>query len=276
MKHLRLICFLTLLTIFAAPHAEAQFEGDGDSVQYGERRKKTELPYFGIGGGYMGMYSIVNTDPLNRIAEGFGLDASSQNLLLNGGTAYFGLSHIRLAYFNVGGGVESSETVELNNVEYQRTFRFNRNITGVQIGVPLPIVRPVLWVIPEIMIGGMKQSIQVEQFQKGELQFDSLYNPDSFNGIRQHSNLSINSTERSFFLQPSVTVEYGLLPYFLILRAGAGYAFNFHNDWEETSGHVLQDGPTIDGNLNLHFGVSLDLAAILFYSASESVKDILN
>ncbi|MCB0711181.1 MAG: hypothetical protein KDD67_02505 [Ignavibacteriae bacterium] len=57
---------------------------------------------------------------------------------------------------------------------------------------------------------------------------------------------------------------------------GAGYVFSFHNDWEETSGHLLQSGPTSDGNFNLHFGVSLDLAALMFYSATEGLKDVLN
>ncbi|MGE3801923.1 MAG: hypothetical protein AB7H80_12960 [Candidatus Kapaibacterium sp.] len=236
-----LLTLLIVLAAFGSPFALAQTE-EVEAKDSVDMVDDSELPYFGFGGGYAIAYSFVNSDDLKRIGNDF--DISLDGLYLYGGTAYVGFSKVRIAYYSVGGTTEATRTIVIDSVETQQTFSFSRVINAAQVGHPFRITPPSLWFIPEIMVGGSTQNLIIKDRQ-GEKNIKQL----------------------SFFFQPSLTVEYGW-GNVIIFRTGLGYAFSYGSNWKDTSGQVVADGPEVNGNFNMQFGVSFDIAGLLILSAS--------
>ena len=278
MKHICMSMFLLLsILLFSARTSQSQeFDDFAFEDMEEDNRANAHYDYFGLGAGYTGMYSPVISDDLASLTGDLGLQPEINNLLLHGWTVYAGLPSFRLAYFHVSGSAETKSVVTINNAIYERTLRLRRDIGAGQLGIPIGLARPQLWLFPGIMIGEITQRIEVDQQQAGTLFFDSLYNASHFDGTQPNTITNLSSSHSAFFLQPSLTVEYGLLPYVLIFRAGAGYGFGLGGDWEDNSGRVLEEGPEIKNNINIHFGVSLDIAGLIAYSISSSVQGSLN
>lgn len=258
---------LLLLTLFAASAAVAQ-EDEDDFDDYNFDDIPTDdfrdLDYVGFGGGYLGMYSLVNFDEINAIASDFGLGEFGSGMLLNGGGGFLGgvgIRNLRYGIYGLGGSKEVSGTVALNGTDYNRTLRFSTGLVAAQLDYAFFLPPNGLMLFPGVMIGRGTSDIELHQVRDDGITFGTLFNEQEFSGGQDTTGLNMYSRvgRSSFHVQPTLNIEFAINQ-FILLRAGAGYGFNFAGEWSDPSGSTVSDVPDVNSDgFNVHFGLFVGL-----------------
>lgn len=260
-----LLLLLTLLagtTLFAQEEEEEDFDDyNFDDVPTDDYR---DLDYVGFGGGYLGMYSLINYEEMNKIAATFGMGEFSSGMLMNGGGGFLGgvgIRNLRYGIYGLAGSKSISQIDTIGGTPYNKTLRFSSGLVAAQLDYAIFLPPDGLMVFPGVMVGRGTNDIEFHQVRDGGVAFDTLFNPTRFEGGGDSSGLNYYSriSRSSLYVQPTLNIEYSLNQ-FVLLRAGAGYALNFGGEWSDASGTAVANVPDVKSDgLNIHFGLFVGL-----------------
>lgn len=232
-----------------------------------------ELPYIGVGAGYVGMLSFMNFDELNTLNGRLGFSADDDfkgPLLMHGGGGWtvIGLiPNLRLGVYGAGGSTSKSRTVAINGVDYNRAVRFDVGFTAAHIDYAIPLLRGFA-VVPGVMVGSGSNTYKIVQTQTAGANIENFLGgysgfPPSGGSSTPFADNRSSTMERSFlFVYPAVNLEYAITQ-FVMIRAGGGYQFTGLTGtakWLDTEGTELANVPDIssDGPM-VQIGVFLGL-----------------
>lgn len=250
-----------LLLALAGTQASAQTDDDDfdynfDDIPVDDYK---DLDYIGFGGGYLGMYSLLNYDELNAVGNRFGFDDFSGGMILNGGGGFIGgvgIKNLRFGIYGLGGSKEQTITAET----YSRTMRLSNSLVAAQLDYAVFLPPDGLMLFPGAMIGRGSNTLELYQVQNGELPFNTVFNDDAFGpGADTTLNHYSRIQRNPIYLQPTLNLEYAFNE-FIVLRLGGGYALNFGGTWTDVVGNDVSDVPDINANgFNAHLGLFVGL-----------------
>lgn len=256
--------FIVLLALagasqFAMAQTDDDFELDYnfDSIPVDDYR---DLDYIGFGGGYLGMYSLLNYDELNTVAAQFGMEDFSGGMLMNGGGGFIGglgIRNVRFGFYGVGGSLEKTTSTDV----YNRTLRFSSSLVALQLDYAIFMPPDGLMLFPGVMVGRGSNSLELHQVANDSVDFGALFNTGTFNGTGDGTdpNRYAQISRNTLHVQPTLNIEYAINQY-VVVRGGAGYSFNFGGTWNDLSGTDVEGVPDITSDgLGIHFGLFVGL-----------------
>lgn len=259
---------LLLLTLLTGTALFAQEDDDDDFDDYNFDDIPTDdyrdLDYVGFGGGYLGMYSLVNFDAMNEIATDLGMEQFGSGMLMNGGGGFLGgvgIRNMRYGIYGLGGSKEVSQVDTIGGASYNKTLRFSSGLVAAQLDYAIFLPPDGLMVFPGVMIGRGTNRIEYNQVTDGGTGFDTLFSPGRFGGGGNEGGLNYYSSisRSSLYVQPTLNIEYSLNQ-FILLRAGGGYGWNFGGEWSDPSGAAISNVPDVSSDgFNIHFGLFVGL-----------------
>ena len=225
-----------------------------------------ELDYIGFGLGYLGNYAMLSLDDVNEIGAEFGLDPLSSGVLSHGFGVFLGgigLRNIRYGFYNQGGSVETLKPVTLDEQDYTRKLVFSSNLLTFQLDYAIFLkFQQGLVLFPGLAVSRETTELELFQIKSDNLSYDELFNPFDYNSIDTvavEQNRYGRLVRNSFQIRPMVSVDFAI-NYFLVARAGAGYAFNLTGDWNHASGDPISGVPEIQSDgLLFQFGLFVGL-----------------
>ncbi len=242
----------------AQPGDDFELDYNFDSIPVDDYR---DVNYIGFGGGYLGMYSLLNYDELNTVAASFGLEDFSGGLLMNGGGGFLagvGPENIRLGIYGVGGQLEKTVSTDA----FKRTLRLSSSLVALQLDYAIFLPADGLMLFPGVMLGRGTNTLELYQVMASDsVRFDTLFNNPTFGGASDGSstNRYARISRSTLHLQPTLNLEYAINQ-FVMIRAGAGYGLNFGGTWNDPIGTEVDDVPDINSDgLSVHFGLFVGL-----------------
>jgi hypothetical protein len=197
---------------------------DLDRLEIPTPTSEPSVPYFSLGGGFIGMFLFPGLDALNAKTEQWQLGSFSRPLFLSGieGVVTLGvIPNLRIGVFGIGGSKQLERSL---SADTQRQAEFFLGATGFSVAYALVPVRS-LAVLPTL--SGGWGTIRLEFAQSPtRTRWDELAP-----GLGTASSLQRLSASY-FFVHPQLYFEYAPLP-FLMLRLGGGYQFSFVGEWKQ-------------------------------------------
>lgn len=239
-------------------------QGGGNEFDFSDIPVDEETPpYIGVGGGYIGTYSLLNFDELNKIAEPLGISGFTGGLWMNGGggfTAIGFIPNLRLGVYGFSGSRQKSTTVQVQDESVTRTIRLSDGLTLAHIDYAIPLLRA-FTVLPGVMLGAGTHTFEIAQTRAGGEEFSNLSLPAHFSGDslgRLDQDVRIS---RSYFaVTPTLNLEYAFTQFFM-LRGGVSYALSLvPSNWTDGGGTEIKNVPELNTNgLTLQLGLFVGL-----------------
>ncbi|MCS6966159.1 MAG: hypothetical protein NZ473_05275 [Candidatus Kapabacteria bacterium] len=226
--------FLLFAFFSAVARLPAQQEDlDIDRLEIPAPPPETPVPYFGLGGGFVGTFLFPKLDALNTKSQQWDVGTFSQPLFMSGveGVVTVGLiPNLRISVFGLGGSKELQKSL---SADTQRRAGFALSATGLSIAYAIVPARS-LTIVPTVSSGwGM---LNVEFAQAPTHTRWETVSPNS-EGPLLH-----RLTASYLFVHPQLYAEYAPLP-FLMIRLGGGYQFSFLGQWEHNRIAVAEGVP---------------------------------
>ncbi len=223
-----------------------------------------QIPYIGVGAGYVNFLSIVNDPELNSVSQQLGLGDMGTTLLMHGGggwTVVGLIPNVRLGVYGAGGSKSRSATYSVNGNDFQRTIRFHEGLTAADIDYVFPLFFRGFAITVGSMVGVSTHELTITQTQQNGVTFSDLLTryQDTIPSTSAR-NRQTQISQSNLFFYPRIDFELAVSP-FILLRAAAGWQLSANiGDWTDGEGTTIQSVPNIkpDGPM-LHFGVFLGL-----------------
>lgn len=226
---------LVVLSLLCAPGLLAQESGlDLDRLEIPAPASEPSVPYFSLGGGFVGLFLFPRFDDLNAKTSQWQLGSFSRPMFLSGieGVVTIGvIPNLRVGVFGIGG----NKQVEASSADTQRRAEFSLGATGLSVSYALVPVRS-LALLPTLSGGWGGVRIEFAH-SPTRTRWDEL-TPD----LGARSSLQRLSASY-FFIHPQLYIEYAPLP-FLLLRLGGGYQFSFVGEWQHNGIATVEGVPS--------------------------------
>lgn len=256
-----LVAFLVGIpsTVLAQPQSD-EFNFDDIPLDEGA------LPYIGVGGGYIAMFSFMDFTELNALNATLGLENFGDQLLMHGGGGWtvIGLiPNLRFGVYGAGGSTTKSADVSIGGQSLNRTTRFDVGFTAAHIDYAIPLLFPGFAVVPGVMVGAVSNTFKVVQTETDGASLSDLiggFPPSGSPSDALNNNRQATMTRSTLFLYPVLNLEYAITQ-FAMIRIGGGYQFTGPGNWNDTEGVAIVDVPEgikSDG-LMLNAGIFLGL-----------------
>lgn len=214
------VLLYTLPTLLSAQQDDLDLE----RLEIPPLSAETSVPYFGIGGGFVGLFLFPELEALNAKLQQWGMGTMSAPLFVSGieGFATVGLiPNVRVGFFGIGGRKELQSNF---HPDTQRQAELGITATGLAIAYAVVLVRSVT-ILPALAGGWGMMSVELAQ-APSRTRWDELPPQGAVTTFLQRLTASY------LFLHPQLYVEYAPLP-FLLLRLGGGYQFSFVGEWKQ-------------------------------------------
>ncbi|MCS7176888.1 MAG: hypothetical protein NZ960_04610 [Candidatus Kapabacteria bacterium] len=222
-----LLC--SLLSLWAQ-----QDDLDLDRLETPVPTTEPSTPYFGLGGGFVGMFLFPPLDAPNQKVAAWGLPGFSSPLFLSGieGVVTVGIvPNLRLGFFGVGGSKELQKSFGLDT---QRQAELRFSATGISTAYAFVPLRS-LTLLPTLAGGWGMISLELVQ-APSRTEWENLTPKDVGGTMLQRVSASY------LFFHPQLYIEYTPLP-FLLVRLGAGYQLSSVGEWKQNRLAVVEGIP---------------------------------
>lgn len=222
-----------------------------------------EIPYIGVGGGYVNFYSPSLDPQLSTFAESIGLDPFDGGLLIHGGggwTVVGLIRNVRVGLYTGGGASVQSKVLQIGGDSYERSLRYRVDLTAGHLDYVFPMFFRGFAVIPGVMVGASGHTISVTQTQQGGASFAEVIGGYGTADSIRFNNRQTVMTRNNVFYSPVLNFEWAA-NVFVLFRLGIGYHGTLSiGDWTDGEGTTINDVPDIkpDGVMG-HFGVFIGL-----------------
>lgn len=225
-KMIFLALFLVLLSfpIFAQDEFIDDLTFEPAELQEGQTR------YFAISGGYTGTFFFANFDDLNThlLDMGFGLDEFEAPIYLNGVQGFTGIGiipNIRVGFFGATGSKIQKTNIDIDGAKLERGLEYSLSLTGFNVDYGYVPIKS-LAILPGINVGW--GGLTLESYQGAK-----EYDWKDFNTKVDSLNFMNRAKTTFSFIQPSLSIEWTLTPYFMIRgNVAYNYSFALTGDWE--------------------------------------------
>lgn len=220
-------------------------------------------PYIGVGGGYTGMFTWINLNELNKLAESLGMSDFTGGLWMNGGggfTAIGVVPNLRLGVYGFNGSRQKSQEFPINNQSYTRTIRFSNGLTVAHIDYAIPLFRG-FTVLPGTLIGAGSNTLEISQSLTSGTTFGTIADPAHFGGTSTGDLNAYARISRSYLaVTPTVNFEYAFTQFFM-LRGGVSYALTAApSDWTDSGDITITNVPSFKSDgLTAQIGIFVGL-----------------
>jgi hypothetical protein len=239
-----------LWAVVAAP-AMAQQEED-------EYETEEQLPYVGLGAGYIGIASFMSLDKLNEINKRIQIEDFKGPLLLHSGNIVFSpgfLPNWRLGLYGAGGFKTASSQVTLRGKPYTRAVSFTVGNGGLMLDRAIRISQK-MTLLPGVIAGVGTYAYSLAQTQSEGNALATVISDSTLDGTGNSLNRYGRFLATHIFVHPHLYLEYALTGRFMV-RLGAGYSIStVASTWTDVGGAVITNFPDIkaDGP-TLHIGI---------------------
>lgn len=219
-----------------------------------EPLRETTVPYFAIGGGFIGDYFFAKVDDINLRAKSLGIADLKAPIFQTGGQGFSGIPWVpntRIGVIALGGSAIQEE----KGTSMLKSFEYSTSYIGLSLDYGF-IVTKGLAVLPGATIGWSGATIEYTESPTGVI-WDSI-------GTNANSSKNITRLKSSgFYIQPNVNVEYALTNFFMV-RASAGYSIQLSKgDWtlNKDNNNTVSNVPSSISNSGVHaqLGIFLGL-----------------
>ncbi len=235
MKHSVCVC-AALLSLLSA--AAQQDELDLSQLEIPQAPEEVSIPYFGIGGGFAGIFLFPTLDELNQKTQSWGLGEFSVPLFLGGAEGFTAIGivpNVRVGIFGVGGSKRLQRSFQLNGTEVTRTVELSVGMTGLSLGYAIVPFRS-FTLLPILSAGWGMLTIELAQAPATTRWEEVGATADSVTFLHRLA-------ASALFVHPQLYVEYAPLP-FLALRLGGGYALSSMGEWKQNRTARLEGVPS--------------------------------
>lgn len=194
---------------------------------------------FGFGVGYTPVWVIRNFDFINPQLKNFGTDEfSSSGFFSSGGAGFIYVGfvpNLRLGGMGFGGSNKESKVVNgFNNVA-----KYSQNFAGITAEYTFPLIRSFALSFGMIL-GWGGQQLELSR-NKGEFSWDGIWREIS-DPLSSTQNFSRVIKNNFILLSPTINIDYNIYR-FVSMRIGAGYSFNFGNEWQVEKNLIVNGVP---------------------------------
>lgn len=235
----RLILVIVLLIGFSFPDYLFAQELDTLNLQFEEASTNIEsMPYFGLGGGFIGTFSFINFDEINKLNKEKGLENFGSPFFVSGAegfTAIPFIENLRIGFFGISGTTHKDINKDTFTIGSRAIIQFS----GFRVDYGL-IPTKSLAILVGGNIGWSNLTLELYKTKK-VLDWSNIPN---FDKDLDNNFLRINRT--SWFIEPGLNVEFAATT-FLMIRFGASYSFSFNANWK---GNEIADVENVPAKLN--------------------------
>ncbi len=236
MKHTVCVC-AALLSLLSA--AAQQDELDLSQLEIPQAPEETSIPYFGIGGGFAGIFLFPTLDELNqKTTQSWELGEFSAPLFLGGAEGFTAIGivpNVRVGIFGVGGSKQLQRSFALGSTEVTRTAELSVSMTGLSLGYAIVPFRS-FTVLPVLSAGWGMLTLELAQAPATTRWEEIGATADSLTFLHRLA-------ASALFVHPQLYVEYAPLP-FLALRLGGGYVLSSMGEWKQNRIARLEGVPS--------------------------------
>lgn len=219
----KIILFITLFVLLFIYHSLSK-ELDSLNLQFEEATTNFEsIPYFGLGGGYIGTFSFCNFDEINKLHKAFDIGNVSSPLFLSGAEGFTAIPFIknfRIGFSGISGSKKNETTKDTFTIGSQTKFQF----TGFRFDYGIVPMKS-LALLLGAKLGWSTLTLEFYKSTKN-LEWNQIIN--SANDPNYHF-LRINGN--FWFIEPSFNIEFAATT-FLMVRGGIAYTFTLSPEWK--------------------------------------------
>lgn len=229
------LCAAVLMTAAFALQAQQRDELDLSQLEIPAPSSEPTVPYFSLGGGFVGMFLLPRLDALNQKTQQWELGTFSRPIFLSGieGVVTIGvIPNLRIGIFGASGGKQLEKTVAADT---QRQAEFSLGATGLSVAYAFVPTRSVA-ILPTLAGGWGTLRLELAQ-SPSQTRWEELRPGLGASTSLQRLNASY------LFLHPQLYIEYAPLP-FLLLRLGGGYQFSFVGQWKQNRIATVEGVPS--------------------------------
>ncbi len=224
-------CVLAFFSVWA----QQQDDLDLNRLEIPSPPSEPSVPYFGIGGGFAGIFLFPKLDAVNEKTQQWNIGRFSTPMFLSGieGVVTVGIiPNVRVSVFGIGGSKQLQATIAPDT---QRQAELSATATGLAIAYAFVPARS-FTILPVLAGGWGMLSLELAQ-APSRTQWSELAPNGGETAMLQRVSASY------LFLHPQLYVEYAPLP-FLMLRLGGGYQFSFVGEWKHNRIAVVEGVPS--------------------------------
>jgi hypothetical protein len=239
MKHTVCVC-AALLSLLSAAAQHQQDELDLSQLEIPQAPEETSIPYFGIGGGFAGIFLFPTLDELNQKTQSWELGGFSAPLFLGGAEGFTAIGivpNVRVGIFGVGGSKQLQRSFTLGSTEVTRTAELSVSMTGLSLGYAIVPFRS-FTVLPVLSAGWGMLTLELAQ-APATTRWEEIRARATADSLTFLHRLAASA----LFVHPQLYVEYAPLP-FLALRLGGGYVLSSMGEWKQNRIARLEGVPS--------------------------------
>ncbi|MGQ9818329.1 MAG: hypothetical protein ACUVQ1_00145 [Candidatus Kapaibacteriales bacterium] len=218
--------YLSLIIVFFVLLSVHSYTQELDSLNLGFEEVTTNVespPYFGLGGGYIGAFSLINLDEVNNVNQSIGFENFTTPIFISGAEGFTAIpfvSNLRIGFFGASGTISKEITSDSAKYGTKASLQY----TGFRIDYGFVPTKSIA-----ILVGSTLgwSSLTFEYYKsKNNLNWNSIpqFENDPNNAYR-----AINGT--FWFIEPNFNIEFAPTT-FLMMRLGLSYPFAFLPDWK--------------------------------------------
>jgi len=235
MKYSACVCaaLLSLLSVVAQ-----QDELDLSQLEIPQAPEEASIPYFGIGGGFAGIFLFPTLDELNQKTTDWAVGEFSAPLFLSGAEGFTAIGivpNVRVGIFGVGGSKQLQYPLSIAGTEVTRTVELSVGMTGLSLGYAIVPFRS-FTLLPVLSAGWGMLTIELAQAPATTRWAEIKATADSVTFLHRLA-------ASALFVHPQLYVEYAPLP-FLALRLGGGYVLSSMGEWKHNRIARVEEVPS--------------------------------